>query len=135
MPFQCFWKLEYGTLCRANILSRNLFYCQCLTLFFLGIPGPSSVLQSAMVPVIPIARCRLHHRVTQQNICSGTPKTGACRGDSGGPLMYEFQVDKSYRYFIIGIVSYGEEVCVRSSPTVFAKVSFFTKWILDNIHP
>ncbi len=50
----------------------------------------------------------------------------SCRGDSGAPLMYRLE-DESYE--VIGITSFGSNKCDSSTPTVFARVETFLKWI------
>jgi hypothetical protein len=51
--------------------------------------------------------------------------TGACNGDSGGPL---FSKVKGKRY-IVGITSYGATSCEASRPSIFAKVGYYRKEI------
>jgi hypothetical protein len=47
-----------------------------------------------------------------------------CNGDSGGPLL----VDDSGGLLLIGVVSYGEP-CNLAAPSVYTKVSMYTRWI------
>jgi hypothetical protein len=51
--------------------------------------------------------------------------SGACDGDSGGPL---FSKIKGKRY-IVGITSYGAMSCEASRPSIFAKVGYYRKEI------
>jgi len=52
---------------------------------------------------------------------------GACNGDSGGPLFIAGTVT------IVGTVSYGVEGCDAYAPTVFARVSYYSKDILAGL--
>ena len=47
-----------------------------------------------------------------------------CKGDSGGPLL----VDNSSGLLLIGVVSYGVD-CHQAAPSVYTKVSMYTRWI------
>lgn len=51
--------------------------------------------------------------------------TGACAGDSGGPLLAKFGSNT----FLVGISSLGNEDCTESSPSIFTKVSAYTSWV------
>lgn len=51
------------------------------------------------------------------------------QGDSGGPLVCEF--DRTWVQ--IGVVSWGQGCAYPMYPTVFARVSFFSKWIHHHI--
>ena len=50
-------------------------------------------------------------------------KQGACKGDSGGPVIYD---DK-----VIGIISWGKDCINLSYPMVCQSVEYFRSWI-DN---
>ena len=52
---------------------------------------------------------------------------GACNGDSGGPLFIAGTVT------IVGTVSYGVKGCDAYAPTVFARVSYYSKDILAGL--
>jgi len=47
-----------------------------------------------------------------------------CKGDSGGPLL----VKDSIGFLLVGVVSYGED-CYWAAPSVYTKVSMYTRWI------
>lgn len=58
----------------------------------------------------------------KSNVCTGLTHTGACNGDSGGPLIQ----GKT----LIGVVSWGLVPCGNSrAPSVFTKVSSFVDFI------
>ncbi len=53
---------------------------------------------------------------------------GACRGDSGGPLIAKL----GGRATLVGVVSWGtfyRRSCKPTSPTVFGRMARFTKWL------
>ena len=52
---------------------------------------------------------------------------GACNGDSGGPLFIAGTLT------IVGTVSYGVQGCDAYAPTVFARVSYYSKDILAGL--
>lgn len=54
--------------------------------------------------------------------------SGACFGDSGGPLV---GFDKKGNHVVLGVVSYGAASCRTAAPTVFTRVSAYTRWIRD----
>jgi hypothetical protein len=54
--------------------------------------------------------------------------TGACSGDSGGPLYSEYQG----KVIVVGITSYGSEDCSLSKPTFFMRTSFYSAYLTQN---
>ncbi|MFM9132834.1 MAG: trypsin-like serine protease, partial [Actinomycetota bacterium] len=48
--------------------------------------------------------------------------SGACNGDSGGPL---FVKGASLPRAVVGVVSYGAVGCNERAPTVFSRVSYY----------
>ncbi|XP_066150596.1 brachyurin-like isoform X2 [Euwallacea fornicatus] len=70
--------------------------------------------------------------VAESHLCtcgndSITGRIGACFGDSGGPLV----VGRT----LIGLVSFGDEICEAGNPTVFTRISHFREWIYSLIPP
>lgn len=56
----------------------------------------------------------------------------SCKGDSGGPLMYE----NGRIYEVLGVVSFGPTPCgLEDIPGVYSKVSEYVRWIKSNIEP
>ncbi|GFH45541.1 hypothetical protein CTEN210_02015 [Chaetoceros tenuissimus] len=66
------------------------------------------------------------HRST---ICAwdATKRSDACSGDSGGPL-YDESND-----VLVGITSYGDPLCVSTTPGVYARISDQFDWIQFNV--
>lgn len=82
---------------------------------------------------IPFRQDALEFKAQWKNkLCAGGNNRDACKGDSGGPLIFEDM--SSYKFIQLGIVSYGEKDCV-SKPGVYTDVRKYIKWILDNIRP
>ncbi|XP_042637149.1 transmembrane protease serine 11A [Orycteropus afer afer] len=50
----------------------------------------------------------------------------ACRGDSGGPLVAK---DLKDTWYLIGIVSWGDNCGQKNKPGVYTKVTYYRKWI------
>lgn len=89
--------------------------------------GPSpQILQAVEVPVMSNAQCQAiydEEEILPQHICAGIEGRDACQGDSGGPLVYN--------NVQVGIVSWGYG-CAMEWPTVYARVSEFLGFILQN---
>ncbi|XP_013168733.1 PREDICTED: serine protease easter-like [Papilio xuthus] len=69
----------------------------------------------------------------QGQICAGG-ETGkdSCKGDSGGPLMYE----NGRLFEVVGIVSFGPTPCgLENIPGVYTKVYEYIPWIRSQITP
>lgn len=85
----------------------------------------SKILQSVTVPIIKQESCQksyLHLRpVTPNMLCAGNEKKDACKGDSGGALVYHGVQ--------IGIVSWGARCASVGYPGVYTRVSAVRQWI------
>ena len=89
----------------------------------------SPFLQTIKPRVLATNRCKQLWRgkqdvdITGSNVvCTqATLKTGACHGDSGGPLFKGSQ--------LVGIVSMGDPDCAGAVPDVFASVAGLRSWI------
>ena len=67
-----------------------------------------------------------------QMCAGGVTGKDSCKGDSGGPLMYE----DGRTYEVIGIVSFGPVPCgMEGVPGVYSKVWEYLDWIRSNIVP
>ncbi|KAG7204081.1 hypothetical protein KM043_001932 [Ampulex compressa] len=102
-------------------------------------PKPSTILQTLKVPIVATEQCakafKSYTDVGERQLCvGGVVGEDSCGGDSGGPLMKVECPDDSWRYYFIGVVSFGTKHCGESAtPAVYSKVSSYISWILDNM--
>nr|XP_012218285.1 PREDICTED: serine proteinase stubble [Linepithema humile] len=91
-------------------------------------------LQAVDVPVIDNRLCERWHRSNGINVviydemmCAGYRSGGkdSCQGDSGGPLMLE----KTGRWYLIGIVSAGYSCAQPGQPGIYHRVAKTVDWI------
>uniref|UniRef100_A0AAY5EXZ3 Peptidase S1 domain-containing protein n=1 Tax=Electrophorus electricus TaxID=8005 RepID=A0AAY5EXZ3_ELEEL len=68
--------------------------------------------------------------ITSAMICAGEAEAGACHGDSGGTL----QCKQGSVWVLAGVTSFGLPCATGSAPDVYAQVSEFHSWILENIN-
>lgn len=54
----------------------------------------------------------------------------ACQGDSGGPLI---GYDAQNFPILVGVVSFGNQICDVGEPTAFSRVSSFSDWITSTM--
>ena len=68
-------------------------------------------------------------------ICGGkgsgwfAPSTGACTGDSGGPISYRHSDGK---WYVVGVISYTFITC--GDNTVFTRVSHYKQWLQNKMN-
>jgi len=87
--------------------------------------------RSVLIPLWEKSKCLNDSRRDESQICAGLSGKGSCHGDSGGPLMYEFE---QKRMVLEGIVSYGTIECATPSvPGVCTRVRSFANWIEINM--
>lgn len=80
-------------------------------------------LQFINLKTISTSDCSISHGETirETQLCTLTKEgEGACKRDSGGPLIMDGK--------LIGVVSWGEP-CAKGYPDVFTRVSAFSDWI------
>lgn len=69
-------------------------------------------------------------------MCALGNRTDTCSGDSGGPII-SVEYDRVYSLSInyaVGITSIGPENCATPGmPAVYTRISYYMKWIYDNI--
>ena len=94
-----------------------------------GGPLPN-ILQEAKVDVYTESQCkqRWGSSIGKYHVCVGkSGKSGACNGDSGGPL--SCQVGDQWK--LVGATSWGIRGCSPNYPSVYARVSYFLSWIKE----
>lgn len=91
-------------------------------------------LQAVQVPVIDNRQCERWHRskgitvtIYDEMMCAGYKNGGrdSCQGDSGGPLMLQ----RTGRWFLIGIVSAGYSCAQPGQPGIYHRVAHTVDWI------
>ncbi|EFX80465.1 hypothetical protein DAPPUDRAFT_304142 [Daphnia pulex] len=91
-----------------------------------------TVLQEVSVRVTANSHCKDNYKsagfqiMDNSMICAAAPGKDACRGDSGGPLIYR---SKTGSWTQIGIVSFGIDCAHEKYPGVFTRVASFRQWI------
>lgn len=90
----------------------------------------AATLRAAVVPILDDVMCSQTHAGTvlgDSMLCAGYLQGGvdACDGDSGGPLSCWHEE----RYYVIGVVSWGEECAQEGKPGVYTRVFAFLDWI------
>ncbi|XP_033466994.1 chymotrypsin-like protease CTRL-1 [Epinephelus lanceolatus] len=94
---------------------------------------PFDALQEVQVPVIGENQCSCNYRsnvnITDQMICAGEENKGICLGDGGGPL----QCKQNTRWIQAGITNFGVPCALGDFPEVYARVSEFQDWIMEQV--
>merc|ERR1711990_705171 len=91
----------------------------------------NSWLHEVDLTVFPDDDCGLRPQLSEDQICAGVREGGksSCVGDSGGPLVASDPM-RNGAMSLIGVVSFGSSLCGNPDrPSIFAKVSHFTKWL------
>uniref|UniRef100_UPI00358E5AB0 coagulation factor X-like isoform X1 n=1 Tax=Myxine glutinosa TaxID=7769 RepID=UPI00358E5AB0 len=91
--------------------------------------GGSPILQRVELPAVRSDLCKASTRnlITRNMFCAGYEQGGqdACKGDSGGPFVTQWQDT----WFITGIISWGEGCAERGKYGVYTRVSNYLDWI------
>ncbi|XP_061444035.1 transmembrane protease serine 11E-like isoform X2 [Rhineura floridana] len=91
-----------------------------------------NVLQEATVKLIDSNTCNrkeiYNGAITPDMLCAGYLEGGvdSCQGDSGGPLVTP---DSRNMWYLVGIVSWGDECAKPNKPGVYTRVIYFRDWI------
>ena len=104
--------------------------------------GGVDKLQFTLIPTKSHEECRELYRkqapesmvtITRDMLCGGNEETDACRGDSGGPLMYKADWTDN-KFEVWGLVSFGPASCANKAlPGVYTRVDQYIDWIKRNI--
>ncbi|KAJ8342421.1 hypothetical protein SKAU_G00323490 [Synaphobranchus kaupii] len=90
----------------------------------------AQVLQKAEVRIINSTVCGklMSEEITPQMLCAGVLSGGvdACQGDSGGPLSF---LGNNSRYYLAGVVSWGDGCARRNKAGIYTRVTKFRSWI------
>ena len=100
-------------------------------------PGSNPfVLQSTELQYVNEATCssiyqKLDREVTGDMLCTYAPFKDTCNGDSGGPVVKEF----NGRNVLVGVISWGARFCGMGYPGVNARVGYGENygWIVDTV--
>ncbi|GBP51637.1 Plasma kallikrein [Eumeta japonica] len=96
----------------------------------------TDVLLEADVPILPLQICRDRYSLSlplnEGHLCAGSTdgSTGACVGDSGGPL----QCRTGGRWELRGLTSFGSGCARRGVPDVYTNVAHYTAWIYTHLY-
>lgn len=86
---------------------------------------PRDICQSALRNT----RLGTFYNLHKSFICAGgEPNKDTCKGDGGSPLVCPIP-EHHYRFYLIGIVSWGIGCGENGTPGVYVKVSEFINWI------
>ncbi|NXX88077.1 TM11E protease, partial [Centropus bengalensis] len=89
-------------------------------------------LRQAEVKIISTAICNRRQvyggAITPGMLCAGylEGRVDACQGDSGGPLVH---ANSRGIWYLVGIVSWGDECGKRNKPGVYTRVTYYRDWI------
>uniref|UniRef100_A0A8C2YXD5 Peptidase S1 domain-containing protein n=1 Tax=Cyclopterus lumpus TaxID=8103 RepID=A0A8C2YXD5_CYCLU len=92
-------------------------------------------LQEVQIPIIGPKQCTCNYspvrqaNITDEMMCAGQENKGICQGDSGGPL----QCEQDSRWIQSGLSSYGVPCALAGFPEVYARVSQFQTWIMEQV--
>ncbi|KAK4881493.1 hypothetical protein RN001_004812 [Aquatica leii] len=96
----------------------------------------SFVKLKAKVPVVNRQKCNTPYSakgivIGDLQLCAGGGTTDTCKGDSGGPLMFEDNSNLTDpRWYAVGVTSFGAEPCAtKDVPAIYTKITPYLEWI------
>lgn len=98
-----------------------------------------SKLREATYPIVSNTRANepraYDGMLTSSMLPAGYPKgrVSSCYGDSGGPLM--IQDPTTGEWLQVGIVSFGSDCATPFSYGIYTRLTSFSTWIVQHIHP
>ncbi|CAI6351380.1 unnamed protein product [Macrosiphum euphorbiae] len=95
----------------------------------------SDALIEVELPVLSNSECKKIYESHKTNIddtqlCAGIKGRDSCMGDSGGPLIWP----KGSQYYLVGVMNFGHLSCGTDIPGVYARVTSFLEWIVENMN-
>ncbi|XP_032515893.2 chymotrypsinogen B [Danaus plexippus] len=96
----------------------------------------TDVLLEAEVPILPLKTCRERYSLSlplnDGHLCAGSTdgSSGACVGDSGGPL----QCVVGGRWVLRGLTSFGSGCALTGVPDVYTNVRHYVAWIYAHVY-
>jgi len=100
--------------------------------------GSPNILNVAYVPLITDTQCQDKYRrygytISDDMVCAAFESGGidTCQGDSGGPLV-SGDMKGTSGFTLVGVVSWGVGCARTGVPGVYARVTYFLKWISEN---
>lgn len=106
--------------------------------------GPTANhLQQGIISVVSNTECKEKFKkfnnveIGESKMCARDlrDEVDACQGDSGGPLvLFKRGDDRKYRFYLVGVVSFGYRCAVKGFPGVYTRVTEFDDWIRKNVN-
>ncbi|KAK6978737.1 hypothetical protein BgiMline_019672 [Biomphalaria glabrata] len=100
-----------------------------------GSGGAENMMNEVPVDIVPLQECqqmwgKVNIDVLETQVCLGYGETGACYGDSGGPLMCEDQG----RFYVAGVMSWLINNCSATNfPNVFTRLPNYMDWVYEHL--
>jgi uncharacterized repeat protein (TIGR02543 family) len=89
-------------------------------------------LHAVEVPIVGGSASYPPSWITSDMLLAGASGQDACQGDSGGPFVVP---DGNGWYKLAGVVSWGNGCGLSGYPGVYARVSYFENWLMENLDP
>lgn len=115
-----------------------VYFINKLKIFSLILARQSNVKKQLDLPVNEQRECVQKFKARNINIASSQICAGgefakdSCDGDSGGPLMRPAYMK---RWYLEGIVSFGNRCGLEGWPGVYTRVADYVDWIQRSIRP